>query len=86
MHEWAGLEEFLVADVGSFTRAARRLDTSQVSREAIRLEEKLHLRRMHRPTRQIALRRFRRQREDAAPSMPSLLSICLAGNWDCYSI
>jgi DNA-binding transcriptional LysR family regulator len=58
MPTWQGVSEFVsVAELGSFTRAARALDLSvaQVSREVTRLEQRLHVQLLYRTTRQLTL-------------------------------
>jgi DNA-binding transcriptional LysR family regulator len=58
MSPWAGIDEFVaVAQVGSFSGAAKRLgrSTSQVSRDIAQLEGRLDLRLFYRTTRKVSL-------------------------------
>ena len=58
MTAWDGIEEFVaVADAGSFSQAARRLNrsTSQISRDVAGLEDRIGARLLHRTTRRISL-------------------------------
>lgn len=75
------LQTFLaVADVGSFSRAAERLNLSQpsISNRVRRLEEKLHVRLLSRTTRRVELtepgRRLYLQSSEALSGLRSLLS------------
>jgi len=58
MSRWDGIHEFVhVVEAGSFTAAAARLNVSpsQISKQMARLEERLHVRLLHRSTRRIIL-------------------------------
>ena len=58
MSRWKGLDEFiLVAELGHFSRAARRLgvSASHVSRQIAQLEDRLQTRLFNRSTRQVSL-------------------------------
>ena len=58
MNRWNGLDEFiLVAELGHFSRAARKLgvSASHVSRQIARLEDRLQTRLFYRSTRQVTL-------------------------------
>lgn len=55
---WEGLDEFVaVAECGQFTAAAQRLgvSSSHISRQIVRLEERLQTRLLYRSTRKVAL-------------------------------
>ncbi|KGS11448.1 LysR family transcriptional regulator, partial [Pseudomonas coronafaciens] len=57
-NRWEGLDEFVaVAECGQFTAAALRLgvSSSHVSRQIVRLEERLQTRLLYRSTRKVAL-------------------------------
>lgn len=57
-NRWEGLDEFVaVAECGQFTAAAQRLgvSSSHVSRQIVRLEERLQTRLLYRSTRKVAL-------------------------------
>ncbi|MEE4676165.1 LysR family transcriptional regulator [Pseudomonas alliivorans] len=57
-NRWEGLDEFVaVAECGQFTAAAQRLgvSASHVSRQIVRLEERLQTRLLYRSTRKVAL-------------------------------
>jgi DNA-binding transcriptional LysR family regulator len=58
MNRWEGLEEFVaVAECGGFARAADRLrvSSSHISRQVLRLEERLQTRLLYRTTRRVSL-------------------------------
>ncbi|RJG10143.1 LysR family transcriptional regulator [Pseudomonas cavernicola] len=58
MNRWEGLDEFVaVAECGQFTAAAERLgvSSSHISRQIVRLEERLQTRLLYRSTRRVAL-------------------------------
>ncbi|MFC3606401.1 LysR family transcriptional regulator [Stutzerimonas tarimensis] len=58
MNRWEGLDEFVaVAECGNFQRAAERLrvSSSHVSRQIVRLEERLQARLLYRTTRRVSL-------------------------------
>lgn len=84
MNAWSGIDEFYtVAQLRSFTQAARRLgvSTSQVSREVVQLEDRLGQRLLYRSTRHVSLTeagerfliRCRRLLEDRDEAVASLL-------------
>jgi DNA-binding transcriptional LysR family regulator len=85
MNTWSGIEEFYtVAQVLSFTQAARRLglSTSQLSREVAKLEDRLGHRLLYRSTRHVSLTeagqrffvRCRRLVEDREEAMVAMLN------------
>lgn len=58
MNIWEGVSEFVaVADLGSFTQAAHKLDVSvaQVSRQVSQLEQRLNTKLLYRTTRKVSL-------------------------------
>lgn len=58
MHIWEGVSEFItVAELGSFTQAANKLDISvaQVSRQVSQLEQRLSTKLLYRTTRKVSL-------------------------------
>lgn len=71
-NRWEGIDEFVaVAECSQFTAAAERLgvSSSHISRQIVRLEERLQTRLLYRSTRRVAL-------TEAGQTFCNIASVC----------